>query len=176
MTNPLEWVFNSSSSLVLHDQGRGSESKQKKFFPPFFEKKVCNLTEGRQGMTASACSSRSLSNLKIAFQGQVPIQSQRNRRKYQREPASFLVNCHQADLTRVGGKALNWSPVGIAIKTNCPICVGEQLTVEFVEPKTLSVHKVKGQVVWRQFHGDSSVQAEALFTAGIKFLNLNDSS
>jgi hypothetical protein len=66
--------------------------------------------------------------------------------------------------------------VGIAIKTNCPVRVGEQLTVEFVEPKTLSVHKVKGQVIWRQFHGDSSVQAEALFTAGIKFLNLNDSS
>jgi hypothetical protein len=42
--------------------------------------------------------------------------------------------------------------------------------VEFVEPKTLNVHKWKGQVVWRQFHGDSSVQEETLFTAGIKFL------
>jgi hypothetical protein len=47
------------------------------------------------------------------------------------------------------------------------------LTVEFVGPKTLNVHKVKGQVVWRQFHGDSSEQEETLFTAGIKFLNLN---
>jgi len=138
-------------------------------------------------MTTSSCSISSLSNPKIAFQGQMPIQSQQNRRKYPREPASFLVNCQQADLTRVGGKALNWSPGGIAFKTNCPICggiafktncpicVGEQLTVEFVEPKTLNVCKVKGQVVWRQFHGASSVQAEALFTAGIKFLNLNDS-
>jgi hypothetical protein len=63
---------------------------------------------------------------------------------------------------------------GIAIKTNCPICIGEQLTVEFVEPKTLNVHKWKGLVVWRQFHGDSSEQEETLFTAGIKFLNLND--
>jgi len=102
------------------------------------------------------------------------MQSQPNRRKYPRVPASFLVNCQQADLTRVGGKALNLSAGGIAIKTNCPICIGEQLTVEFVEPKTLNVHKVKGEVVWRQFHGDSSVQAETLFTAGIKFLNLND--
>jgi hypothetical protein len=127
-------------------------------------------------MTSSACSSRSLNNPKIAFQGQMPIQSQRNRRQYLREPASFLVNCQQADLTKVGGKALNWSPVGIAIKTNCPIRAGEQLTVEFVEPKTLSVHTVKGQVIWRQFHGDSAVQAEALFTAGIKFLNLQESS
>jgi hypothetical protein len=89
-------------------------------------------------------------------------------------PASFLVNCNQADLTRVGGKALNCSPGGIAIKTNCPIRVGEQLTVDFVEPKTLNVHKVKGEVVWRQFHGDSSEQAEALFSSGIKFLNLNN--
>jgi hypothetical protein len=103
------------------------------------------------------------------------MQSQPNRRKYLREPASFFVNCQQADLTRVGGKALNWSPGGVAIKTNCPICVGEKLTVEFVEPKTLYSHSMKGLVVWRLFHGDSSEQAEALFTAGIKFLNLNDS-
>jgi hypothetical protein len=121
-------------------------------------------------MTISSCSSRSLSDPRIAFQGQVPIQSQPNRRKYPREPASFLVSCQQADLARVGGKALNLSTGGIAIKTNCPICIGEQLTVEFMEPKTLNVHKWKGQVVWRQFHGDSSVQEETLFTAGIKFL------
>ena len=125
-------------------------------------------------MTTSSGSTRALSNPKIAFQGQMPIQSQRNRRKYPREPASFLVNCQQADLTRMGGKALNWSPVGIAIKTNCPIRVGEQLIVEFVEPKTLNTHNIKGLVVWRQFHGDSSEQAEALFSAGIKFMNLND--
>ena len=125
-------------------------------------------------MTTSSCSIRSLSDPRIAFEGQMPIQSQSNRRQYPREPASFFVSCQQADLTRVGGKALNLSAGGIAIKTNCPICIGEQLTVEFVEPKTLNVHKWKGQVVWRQFHGDSSVQEETLFTAGIKFLNLND--
>jgi hypothetical protein len=44
-----------------------------------------------------------------------------------------------------------------------------------VEPKTYTVRKVKGEVVWCKFHGDSSVQAEALFTAGIKFLNFNHS-
>ncbi len=103
------------------------------------------------------------------------MQSRQNRRKYPRVPASFLVNCQQADLTRVGGKALNRSSGGIAIKTNCPIRVGEQLAVEFVEPKTLHSYCMKGLVVWRQFHGDSSDQAETLFTAGIKFLNLNDS-
>ena len=124
-------------------------------------------------MTISSCSNSSLSDPKSAFQGQVFIQGQPNRRQYPREPASFLVSCQQADLTRVGGKALNLSAGGIAIKTNCPICIGEQLTVEFVEPKTPNVRKVRGQVVWRQFHGDSSDKEETLFTAGIKFLNLN---
>ena len=103
------------------------------------------------------------------------MKNRQNRRKYPRVPESFLVNCQQADLARVGGKALNLSPGGIAIETNCPICVGEKLTVKFVEPKTLNTHSMKGLVVWRQFHGDSSVQAETLFTAGIKFLNFNDS-
>jgi hypothetical protein len=103
------------------------------------------------------------------------MQSRRNRRKYPRVPASFLVNYQQADLSRGGGKAYNLSAEGIAIKTNCPVSPGEQLTVEFVEPKTHTVHKVQGEVVWCKFHGDSSVQAEALFTAGIKFLNLNNS-
>ena len=103
------------------------------------------------------------------------MQSRRNRRKYPRVPASFLVNYQQADLSRGGGKAYNLSAEGIAIKTNCPVSPGEQLTVEFVEPKTHTVHKVQGEVVWCKFHGDNSVQAEALFTAGIKFLNLNNS-
>ena len=125
-------------------------------------------------MTVSSSSNRPLSDPITFLQDQAPIQSQPNRRKYLREQASFLVSCQQADLTRVGGKALNLSAGGIAIKTNCPICIGEQLTVELVEPKTLNVRKVRGQVVWRQFHGDSSEQEETLFTAGIKFLNLND--
>ena len=104
------------------------------------------------------------------------MQSQRNRRKYPRVPACFLVNYQQADLTRGGGKAYNLSAEGIAIKTNCPVSPGEQLTVEFVKQKTLNVHKVKGEVVWRQFHGDTSGQVEALFTAGIKLINLEEAS
>jgi hypothetical protein len=61
------------------------------------------------------------------------------------------------------------------METNCSICVGEKLTVKYVEPKTLNAHNMKALVVWRQFRGDSSEQAETLLTAGIKFLNLNDS-
>jgi len=79
------------------------------------------------------------------------MQNQSNRRKYQRVPVSFLINCLRADLSRIGGKAYNLSEGGIAIKTNCPISNGEQLTVEFVEPESGNIHKVKGEVVWSNF-------------------------
>lgn len=98
------------------------------------------------------------------------MQNQSNRRKYQRVPVSLLINCLRADLSRIGGKAYNLSEGGIAIKTNCPISNGEQLTVEFVELEGGSVHKVKGEVVWSQFHGETVAQVGAMFTAGIKFL------
>jgi len=129
----------------------------------------------RQAEITSSCQIRCPTKAKIAIQNPVLMQSQGNRRKYPRVSVSFLVHCKQEDGSNVGGKAFNLSTGGIAIKTNCPVSLGEQLTVEFVEPETLNVHKVKGEVIWHQFHGDSSVQAEALFTAGIKFLNLNDS-
>jgi len=97
------------------------------------------------------------------------MQNQSNRRKYQRVPVSFLIKCLRADLSRIGGKAYNLSEGGIAIMTNCPISNGEQLTVEFVELEGSNVHKVKGEVVWSQFHGDTVAQVGAMFTAGIKF-------
>jgi len=98
------------------------------------------------------------------------MQNLSNRRKHQRIPVSFLINCLKVDLSRIGGKVINLSEGGIAIKTNCPISTGEQLTVEFVEPVSGNVHKIKGEVVWSQFHGDTIAQIGAMFTAGIKFL------
>jgi hypothetical protein len=98
------------------------------------------------------------------------MQNQSNRRKYQRVPVSFLINCLRADLSRIGGKAYNLSEGGIAFKTNSPISNGERLTVEFMEPVSGNVYKVKGEVVWSQFHGDAVAQIGAMFTGGIKFL------
>jgi hypothetical protein len=98
------------------------------------------------------------------------MQNLSNRRKHQRIPVSFLINCLRADLSRIGGKVYNLSEGGIAIKTNCPVTNGEQLTVEFVEPVSGNVHMVEGEVVWSQFHGDAVAQIGAMFTAGIKFL------
>ena len=98
------------------------------------------------------------------------MQNLSNRRKHQRIPVSFLIDCLRADLSRIGGKVYNVSEGGIAIKTNCPISKGEQLTVEFIEPVSGNVHKVKGEVVWSRFHGDAVTQIGAMFTAGIKFV------
>ena len=103
------------------------------------------------------------------------MQNLSNRRKHQRIPVCFLINCLRADLSVIGGKVYNLSEGGIALKTNCPISKGEQLTVEFVEPVSGNVHKVKGEVVWSQFHGDAVAQIGAMFTAGIKFLILEGS-
>jgi Tfp pilus assembly protein PilZ len=59
----------------------------------------------------------------------------------------------------------------MAIKTNYPVRVGEELTVEFKVPNVQRPLKVAAEVTWRKFHGDSPGQEETLFTAGIKFLN-----
>jgi Tfp pilus assembly protein PilZ len=98
------------------------------------------------------------------------MQNQSNRRKYQRVPASFLINCLRADLSRIGGKVYNLSEGGIALKTNCPVSKGEELTMAFVAPDSGDVHTVRGEVVWSRFHDNTTSRAGAMFTAGIKFI------
>ena len=72
------------------------------------------------------------------------------------------------------GHAYNLSVGGLAIKTNYPIGTGEQLILEFREPTTFKPLRLEGQVAWRQFNGDTPSEEDALFTAGIKFLDLAD--
>ena len=74
----------------------------------------------------------------------------------------------------MGGKAFDLSTAGVAISTNYPIRIGEKITTEFVMPETNNSIKAVGEVVWRQFHGDTAGEHEALFTAGIKFLQINE--
>jgi Tfp pilus assembly protein PilZ len=98
------------------------------------------------------------------------MQNQSNRRKYQRVPVSFRINCLKSDLSRIGGKVYNLSEGGVAIKTNFPVSNGEELTMEFVAPDSGNVHSVRGEVVWSHFHADTVAQAGAMFTVGIKFI------
>ena len=98
------------------------------------------------------------------------MQNQSNRRKYQRVPVSFRINCLRSDLSRIGGRVYNLSEGGVAIKTNCPVSNGEELTMEFVAPDSGNVHSVRGEVIWSRFRADTVAQAGAMFTAGIKFI------
>jgi hypothetical protein len=102
------------------------------------------------------------------------LQCEHGRREIQRLPVSFLVDCKQDDLTRMGGKAFNLSTKGIAIYTNYPLRVGEQFAIEFVLSAVNSTIKAVGEVVWSKFHGDTACEREALFTVGIKFLHLSE--
>ena len=104
------------------------------------------------------------------------MQLQRTRRKAQRVPASFIAYCRQADLNEVATKVFNLSMGGIGIKTNYPISPKERLAVAFHIPDTTNMVSVTGEVAWRQFHRDAPKMEEPLYTAGIKFSNLEEPS
>ena len=98
------------------------------------------------------------------------------RRKTPRVPVSCVVHLRQIDLNELAGKMVNLSAEGFGIKTNYPISTKEQLTVAFHLPDTIGPVTGLGQVVWRQFHGDTPGHEKTLFTAGIQFLRLSKQS
>lgn len=103
-------------------------------------------------------------------------QTQQNRRKDPRVSVCFFVCCRDQDLIELRGAAYDLSAGGLALKTNYPIGKGERLTVEFLEPKTLSLVTLEGEVAWRRFHGDNPGREQTLFTAGIKFLSVGEAA
>jgi Tfp pilus assembly protein PilZ len=76
----------------------------------------------------------------------------------------------------MGGRAYNAGAGGMAIKTNYPVRVGDELTMELRVPNAPRPVRVAGEVTWRKFHGDSSGHQDALFTAGIKFVDPKEAS
>lgn len=102
--------------------------------------------------------------------------AKRDRRKELRMAVSFLVSCQNLNRKKLGAKAYNLSAGGVAIKTNYPINIKEQYRMIFVVPERRCTIEVVGEVTWRQFHGTIAVPREALFTAGIKFHNLEEPS
>lgn len=67
------------------------------------------------------------------------------------------------------------STEGIAIKTNYPVSKNEKLVMEIFVPNRSNPFRVVGEVRWGQFHGDTKSQLETLFSAGIKFMDIEDS-
>ena len=100
---------------------------------------------------------------------------EQQRRKSLRVPVSFLVFCQQAELVSIVAKAYNLSTEGIAIRTNYPISNNETLGMEFLIPNRSSPLRVLGEVMWRQFNMDTRGQQKTLFSAGIKFRDIEDS-
>lgn len=102
------------------------------------------------------------------------LQDSQIQRKHPRVPVSFLVHCRQDDQTEVGGRAYNLSKGGLGLRSNCPLHTREYLSMECLLPKQLDPVKLTGEVVWCKHHYDTAEEEEALFSAGIKFLNLTE--
>ena len=102
-------------------------------------------------------------------------EGKQQRRKSRRLAVSLLVQCQQTDLTRIRAEAYNLSTEGIAIRTNSPVSKNEKLIMELFVPNRSNPFRVVGEVRWRQFHGDTKSQLKTLFSAGIKFMDIEDS-
>lgn len=99
-------------------------------------------------------------------------EGKQQRRKSRRLAVSLVVHCQQTDLTKIEAEAYNLSTEGIAIKTNYPVSKNEKLVMELFVPNRSNSLRVAGEVMWRQFHGDTKSQLETMLSAGIKFMDI----
>lgn len=129
--------------------------------------------EQYQSLRTSQCCIKDL----VAFDDSLKIlERHQSRRETPRVEASSTVHLRQAGVNDVGGKIYNLSTGGIGIKTNYPIAKRELLALAFRLPDTIAPVQAQGEVVWRQFHGDTPGHKGRLFTAGIRFLSLDETS
>ena len=104
------------------------------------------------------------------------MQPKQTRRKTHRVPTSFIAYCRQYDMNEIAIKVFNLSTGGIGIKTNYPISPKERLAVAFDIPDTTNIVSVTGEVAWRQSRRDVLEMGEPVYSAGIKFLTLDEPS
>ena len=129
--------------------------------------------EEYQRMRSGQCCIKDL----VAFDDSLKIFEQdHSRRKTPRIEVSSIVHLQQADLNETGGKIYNLSTGGMGINTNYPVARRERLTLAFHLPDTIGLVQAEGEVVWRQFNGDTPGHDGPLFTAGIRFLSLDQTS
>jgi hypothetical protein len=140
--------------------------------------KVCLIPqfvtfEEYQRIRSSQCCIKDL----VAFDDSLKIFEQhQSRRKAPRVKVSSTVHFRQVELSETGGKIYNVSTGGIGIDTNYPVARKERLTLAFHLPETVGTVQAEGEVVWRQFHCDIPGHKGRLFTAGIRFLSLDEKS
>jgi len=127
--------------------------------------------EEYQRIITSQCCIKDL----VAFDDSLKmLERQQSRREALRVRVSSTVHLRQANLKEVGGEIYNLSTGGIGIRTNYPIAKRERLALVFHLPDTIGHIRAEGEVVWRQFHGDTPGHEGTLFTAGIRFLSLGE--
>ena len=140
--------------------------------------KVCLIPqfvtfEEYQRIRSSQCCIKDL----VAFDDSLKIlEWHQSRRQTPRVGASSTVHLRQTGVNDMGGKIYNLSTGGIGIRTNYPIAKRELLALAFRLPDTFGLVQAEGEVVWRQFHGDTPGHEGTLFTAGIRFLSLDETS
>jgi hypothetical protein len=163
-------MYRSLNSCPLFTQGICPEQN--------LVEKVCLIPqfvtfEEYQRIRSSQCCIKDL----VAFDDSLKIFEQhQSRRKAPRVEISSTVHLQQVDLNETVGKICNLSTGGIGINTNYPIVRKERLTLVFRLPDTVGAVQAEGEVVWRQFHGDTPGHEGPLFTAGIRFLSLGEPS
>lgn len=131
------------------------------------------IFEQYQRIRTSQCCIKDL----VAFDDSLKIlERHQSRRETPRVEASSTVHLRQTGVNDMGGKIYNLSTGGIGIRTNYPIAKRELLALAFRLPDTIGLVQAEGEVVWRQFHGDTPGHEGTLFTAGIRFLSLDEPS
>ena len=163
-------MYRSLNSCPLFAQGSCPEQK--------LIEKICLIPqfvafEEYQRIRSSQCCIKDL----VAFDDSLKILEQhQSRRKGLRVEVFSTVHLRQVDLNETVGKIYNLSTGGIGINTNYPFAKRERLTLAFHLPDTIGPAQTEGEVVWRQFHGDTPGHEGTLFTAGIRFLSLDEPS
>ena len=164
------WMYRSLNSCPLFAQGSCPEQK--------LVEKICLIPqfvtfEEYQRIRSSQCCIKDF----VAFDDSLKILEQnQTRRKAPRVEVSSTVHLQQVDLNETVGRINNLSTGGIGINTNYPVARKERLTLAFHLPDTVGTVQAEGEVVWRQFHGDTPGHEGPLFTAGIRFLSLGEPS
>ena len=163
-------MYRSLNSCPLFAQGICPEQK--------LVEKICLIPqfvtfEEYQRIRSSQCCIKDL----VAFDDSLQILEQhQSRRKAPRVAVSSTVLLRQVDLNETVGEIYNLSTGGIGINTNYPLARRERLTLAFHLPDTVGPVQAEGEVVWRQFHGDTPGDKGRLFTAGIRFSSFDEPS
>ena len=101
-----------------------------------------------------------------------PMGDGRGKRQSPRVPVYMDVRVDLIDGSKIKGKAIDLNTEGISIKTDAPLFVKEEVTLEFLLPDTLNSIQLEGQVIWYRYDYRNKDESKLIHFSGINFLNL----